>query len=89
MYFFNILEPKFICDKAIRVLKQEQIKISKEIGKLKAENKMENCLKINELSRLQFDYYKLINQLEELGKFGVQQMEQIAKNGERKGECIF
>ena len=78
MYFFNILEPKFICEKAIRVLKQ-----------LKAEQTMENYLKIQELGKLQYDYYKLIKQLEDLGDFGVQQMEKIAKSGERKGECIF
>lgn len=89
MYFYNILEPKFICDKAIKVLQQEQTRISIEIGKLKSENGLENYIKIQELSKLYFDYYKLIEQLRQLGDFGVQQMESIIKNKESKGNCIF
>ena len=89
MYFYNILEPKFICDKAIKVLQQEQTRISIEIGKLKSENGIENYIKIQELSKLNYDYYKLIEQLRQLGDFGVQQMESIIKNKECKGNCIF
>lgn len=89
MYFYNILEPKFICDKAIKVLQQEQTRISMEIGKLESENGLENYIKIKELLKLQFDYYKLIEQLRQLGDFGVQQMESIIKNKESKGNCIF
>ena len=89
MYFYNILEPKFICDKAIKVLQQEQTRISIEIGKLKSENGIENYIKIQELSKLNYDYYKLIEQLKQLGDFGVQQMESIIKNKESKGNCIF
>ena len=89
MYFYNILEPKFICDKAIKVLQQEQTRISIEIGKLKSENRLENYIKIQELSKLNFDYYKLIEELRELGDFGFQQMESIIKNKESKGNCIF
>lgn len=89
MYFYNILEPRFICDKAIKVLQQEQTRISIEIGKLKSENGIENYIEIQELSKLYFDYYKLIEQLRQLGDFGVQQMESIIKNEDRKGNCIF
>lgn len=89
MYFYNILEPKFICDKAIKILQQEQTRISIEIGKLKSENGIENYIKIQELSKLDYDYYKLIEQLKQLGDFGVQQMESIIKNKESKGNCIF
>ena len=89
MYFYNILEPKFICDKAIKVLQQEQTRISIEIGKLKSENGIENYIKIQELSKLNYDYYKLIEQLKQLGDFGVQQMESIIKNKESKENCIF
>lgn len=89
MYFFNMLEPRLICDKAIKVLQQEQTKLSIEIGKLKLENSIENNLKISEYSQLYFEYSKLIDSLQYLGEFGVQQMESLAKNGKRKGKCIF
>lgn len=91
MYYFNILEPSIICDSAIRVIKQEQTRLSIEIGKLEADREpsIEKHMKIRELKILQHDYSNLIQKLEELGKFGVQQMEFIATKGERKGNCIF
>lgn len=91
MYYFNILEPKFICDKAIKVLNQEQTRISIEIGKLESDKEkgIERHLKIRELKILQFDYYKLIEELRQLGDFGVQQMEEIATKRGRKGNCIL
>lgn len=92
MYYFNILEPRFICDRAIKALKREQTRISIEIGKVQADKQgdsLENYMKIQELKKLQYDYYRLIQDLEQLGSFGVQQMEQMAKNGDRRGNCIF
>lgn len=91
MYYFNILEPRFICDKAIKVLNQEQTRISKEIGKLESDKEqgIGKHLKIGELKMLQADYYRLIEELKQLGDFGVQQMEEIATKGKRKGNCIF
>lgn len=91
MYYFNILEPRIICDSAIRVIEQEQTRLSIEIGKLEADTEpsIEKHMKIRELKILQYDYYQLIDQLQKLGEFGVQQMEFIATKGERKGNCIF
>ena len=89
MYYFNILEPKRICDKAIKIIRQEQTKISIEIGKLKAEQGIENYAKIHELSKLQYDYYNLIIQLENLATFGVEQMQKLKKDNDKKWQCIF
>ncbi len=77
MYYFNILEPKIICDKAIKFLKQEQTRISTEIGKLKSDksqNILEKTTKIQELSKLHYEYFILIEELEQLGEFGVEQL---------------
>ena len=89
MYFYNILEPRFICDKAIKVLKHEKTRLSSEIGKLKAENSFEDNFKIRKLQELYFEYEQLIEQLNQLGDFGTQQMQHIVENKEQKGNCIF
>lgn len=89
MYYFNILEPRFICDKAIKVLQREQIRIEREISSLMAEEGFENYLKIQELKKLNYDYYQLIDSLEKLGEFGVQQMQFISKNKDKSQPCIF
>lgn len=88
MHFFNILEPRIICDDAIKAIKREMTTISIEMEKLKANNEFENFLKIQELKKLYIDYYRLIDKLEKLGDFGVQQMNKIVKGG-RKGKCIL
>lgn len=89
MYYFNILEPRIICDKAIKIIRQEQSKISIEIGKLKAEQGIENYAKIHELSKLHYDYYNLIIQLENLATFGVEQMQKLKKDNDKKWQCLF
>lgn len=89
MFYFNILEPKIICDKAIKTIQQEQTRISTEIGKLKAEPGMENYVKIQELSKLHYDYHNLIIQLEDLATFGVEQMQKLKKDNDQKGQCLF
>lgn len=88
MYYFNILEPKIICEDAVRFFKQELTRISMEIEKLKAENEFESHIKIQELKKMYIDYYQLIYKLEQLGEFGVQQMNEIVKNKKANGECI-
>lgn len=91
MYYYNILQPQFICDKAIKFIQQQQTKIAIEIGNLQVEkeNKLENAKKIQGLSILHFEYSQLIEDLKLLGEFGIQQMKEIIEKGEQKGDIIY
>ena len=89
MYYYNILKPRFICDNAIRFISKEKSKVLQEIEELRTKQGLENHLKIAELSQLNYEYYVLINELEQLAKFAVQQMETINYNNQKEGECIL
>lgn len=91
MRYYNILEPRFICDKAIKVLKREKNKLDSESKKyIWSENRtLENDIANYERNLIIQDYNKLISDLETLGEFGVQQMEKISKNNEDDNEWIY
>lgn len=91
MRYYNVLEPKFICDRAIKVLKRERNRLDTETKDYVWSNNrsLEKDIENYEKRLLIADYNRLISDLEKLGEFGVQQMEEIVKNGDKKGEWIY
>lgn len=91
MYFFNILEPHFICQKAIKVITREKEKLIHEINEYyNSSNKtLESSQKNYENNILLNDYIQLIRQLEDLEEFGIQEMKEIANERRWKGRCAF
>jgi len=92
MYYYNILQPKFICDKAIKVIKREIYKLEKEVYKdifNKEEKTIQERMENYKKELLLNDYKELIRQLEDLSEFCTEQMEEIAQKGGRKGKCIL
>lgn len=92
MYYFNMLEPQLVCDKAIKTLNREKLRLESEIHdynwtpeKQSLEGDMENYQK----ALLLKDYMQLIEQLKDLSEFSMEQMAEIVKKGERKGRCIL
>lgn len=92
MYYFNILQPQIICDKAIKAIKKERDKLARETSQYLLNNKnrtLKGDMENYEKNLLLRDYNTLIRELEELGEFSTQQMKEIVKNGGRNGRCIF
>ncbi len=74
MNYYNLIQPQTVCDNAIRALKNEQRRISREMENTNEEDFIKAYNKKREQLKLYFDYEDTITQLERLKEYAIQQI---------------
>ncbi len=74
MDYYNLIQPQIVCDNAIRALKNEQRRISREMENTNEEDFIKAYNKKREQLRLYFEYEDTITQLERLKEYTIQQI---------------
>ncbi len=84
MYFYNKLEPKLICESAIKYLKNEQNRIQKELNELdkQSEDWIQAYYRKIELNQFYWDYSRTINGLEKVEQFVTEKMFESLKSND-------